>query len=156
MTKLGWMLISLAVAGCTLGPDYKRPEVDLPKDYGVAQSTAQLPEKWWTLFQDPVLDKLVDEALANNRDLRIAGERVEQSRAQVRIARAGLWPDAGVQYGASRSRSSGNTNFPPPAGSLESSDHRLVLTAQWELDFWGKFRRADEASRAELAASEAG
>jgi len=156
MTKLGLMLVSLAVAGCTLGPDYKRPEVDLPKDYGVAQSTAQLPEKWWTLFQDPVLDKLVDEALANNRDLRIAGERVEQSRAQVRIARSGLWPDAGVQYGASRSRSSGNTNFPPPAGSLESSDHRLVLTAQWELDFWGKFRRADEASRAELAASEAG
>jgi len=148
--------MAIVLAGCTVGPEYKRPEVDLPQNYGVGQRPVPAAENWWTLFHDPALDKLVEEALANNRDLRMAAERIEQSRAQVRIARAGLWPDAGVRFDASRSRSSAMTNFPQPPDSLESSSHRLVLQAQWELDFWGKFRRADEAARAELAASEAG
>ena len=148
--------MAIVLAGCTVGPEYKRPEVDLPQNYGVGQRPVPAAENWWTLFRDPALDRLVEEALANNRDLRMAAERIEQSRAQVRIARAGLWPDAGVRFDASRSRSSAMTNFPQPPDSLESSSHRLVLLAQWELDFWGKFRRADEAARAELAASEAG
>ena len=156
MIKLSPCLASLLLAGCMLGPDYKRPEVDLPKDYGVAQAPTPAPEKWLAVFQDPVLDKMIEEALAANYDLRIAAERIEQSRAQFVIARAGLWPDAGVRYDTSRSRSSEKTSFPPPADAIEASSHRLVLTAQWELDFWGKFRRATEASRAELAASEVG
>ena len=154
--KAAAAVLSASLAACTVGPNYQRPDVDLPKDLGVAPSPAPAPEKWWTLFHDPVLDRLIEEGLANNRDLRMAAERIDQARAQVRVAQAGLWPDAGVRYDASRSRSSSMTNFPPPLDSLESSSHRLVLTAQWELDFWGKFRRADEAARAELAASEAG
>ena len=156
MTKLLAAAFTLALAGCAVGPNYQRPDVDLPKEYGVPQSTAALPDKWWTIFQDPVLDKLIDEALAANRDLRIAAARIEQSRAQFVVARSGLSPDAGVKYDASRSRSSADTSFPPPPDALTSNDHRLVLTAQWELDFWGKYRRATEAARADLAASEAG
>jgi multidrug efflux system outer membrane protein len=148
----------MLLASCAIGPDYRRPETDLPKDYGVAQSQAQAPERWWTLFQDPVLDKLVDEALAANRDLKAAAFRIEQARAQFTIARASLSPDAGVEYDASRTRlserASGSAQIPPEF--IESSNHRLVLRASWELDFWGKFRRATEAARAELAATEAG
>ena len=143
-------------AGCAIGPDYKRPEVDLPKDFGVVQTTSQPPEHWWALFKDPVLDKLVDEALNYNRDLKAAAYRVEQARAQFVIVRANLTPDAGVGYDASRSRSSEKSSFPPPPDAIESSSHRLVLRASWELDFWGKWRRATEAAKAELAASEAG
>ena len=158
MTK-GWIPAFAGMtllAACTVGPNYSRPDVDLPKDYAVAQSQVPAPERWWVVFQDPVLDKLVDEALAANRDLKAAAQRVEQARAQVAIARSDLWPDAGIQYGASRSRSSEKTSFPPPADALTANSHRLVLAASWEIDFWGKYRRATEAARAELAASDAG
>src|SRR5205085_4506184 len=149
---------SLLLVSCTVGPDYRRPDVDLPKDFGVAQSAAALPAKWWALFNDPVLDRLVDEALAANRNLRVAAERVEEARAQLTIARAALWPDAGVEAKASRDRISALTaGFGlPPGVPLQTDTRRLVFTAAWELDFWGKFRRATEAARAELAASEAG
>jgi multidrug efflux system outer membrane protein len=146
----------LILAGCALGPDYERPETDLPKDFGVVQGQAQAPQRWWVLFQDPVLDKLVDEALAANRDLRAAAARIEQARGQAMAARAALTPDAGVEYDASRTRNSERSSFPTPPEFIEASSHRLVMRASWELDFWGKFRRASEAARADLAASEAG
>jgi multidrug efflux system outer membrane protein len=130
--------------------------MDLPKDFGVPQAATKAAENWWAIFGDPVLDKMVEEALAANRDLRAAAERIEQARAQVTIARARLSPDAGVQYDASRTRSSEKGVFPMPPEFIEASSHRLALTASWELDFWGKYRRATEAARADLAASEAG
>jgi outer membrane protein, multidrug efflux system len=146
----------LVLSGCMVGPDYKRPELDLPKDYGVTQAPVPAPERWWTIFNDPVLDKLVEEALAANRDLRAAAERIEQARAQYVIARASLSPDAGIQAGVNRNRASALGSAPIPSDFLETTTHRVVLTAAWELDFWGKFRRATEAARAELVASEAG
>ena len=158
MIKLhpGAVLLSLALSGCALGPDYKRPDVELPDSLGLAQASNAKVERWWTLFSDPVLDKLVDEPLAHNRDLRVAAFRIEQSRAQVAIARSDQWPDAGIDASRSRNRSSALGSFPLPPEALETNTHRLVLRASWELDFWGKYRRATEAARAELAASEAG
>ncbi len=150
------VMLAALLTACTVGPNYSRPDADLPKDYGVAQAQVPAPERWWFVFQDPVLDKLVDESLAANRDLRAAAERVEQARAQVAIARSDQWPNAGIQYGASRARSSEKTGIPLPPDAITTSDHRLVLAASWELDFWGKYRRASEAARAELAASDAG
>ena len=150
------LAVALMLSACAIGPDYERPQVDLPKEFGVQQAQVKAAENWWTLFRDPVLDRLVEEALAANRDLRAAAERIEQSRAQVMIARARLSPDAGVRYDASRTRSSEQGSFPLPPEFIEVDSHRLVFTASWELDFWGKFRRATEAARAELAASEAG
>jgi len=150
------MMLAASLAACTLGPNYSRPDVDLPKDYAVAQSQVPAPERWWVIFQDPVLDRMVDEALAANRDLRAAAERIEQARAQVRIERSALSPDAGVEYNASRSRASTLSGMPIPDEYVETTSHRLVLRASWELDFWGKFRRSTEAARAELVASEAG
>ena len=120
---------SLLLVSCTVGPDYRRPDVDLPKDFGVAQSAAALPAKWWALFNDPVLDRLVDEALAANRNLRVAAERVEEARAQLTIARAALWPDAGVEAKASRDRISALTagfGLPQPTVKADSKIRKQI------------------------------
>jgi outer membrane protein, multidrug efflux system len=150
------VFIAALLCACTVGPDYTRPEVDLPGDFAVAQAATPAPERWWSLFADPVLDQLVDEALAHNRDLRAAAERIEQARAQVGIARSDMWPDAGIDAQRSRTRASEQGSFPLPPEAIETNSYRVVLRASWELDFWGKYRRATEAARAELAASEAG
>ena len=147
---------TMLLAGCTVGPDYKRPDLDLPKEYGIAQASVPAPERWWGVFNDPVLDGLVEEALAANRDLRAAAERIEQARAQFVIDRAALSPDAGIDASVTRSRASQLGTVPIPPEFLTTTDHRLVLRASWEIDFWGKYRRATEAARAELVASEAG
>lgn len=156
MTRFVAALVPLLLAACTLGPDYKRPEVDLPADFGVGQSNLPAAERWWTVFQDPVLDKLVEEALANNRDLRMAAERVEQARAQLGITRADQLPTAGIDARRSRDRASERGSFPLPPDAIETDTYRAVVRASWEIDFWGKYRRATEAARAELAASDAG
>ena len=148
--------LTMFLQGCTVGPNFARPDLDLPKDFGVAQSPSPADEKWWTLFQDPVLDRLVTEALAANHDLRAAAERIEQARAQVAIARSDMWPDAGIDASSSRSRATQLGSIPLPPDAIVTNDHRLVLRFSWELDFWGKYRRATEAARAELLASEAG
>jgi len=151
------LLIAWLVSACTLGPDYVRPAVDLPKDLGVAQSTVPAPDRWWSVFGDPVLDRLVDESLAANRDLLAAAERIEQARAQLRITRAGESPDAGIEAERSRTHLSDKTGgIPLPPDAIETNSNRLVLRAAWEIDFWGKFRRGTESARAELAVSEAG
>ena len=147
---------AMLLAGCTVGPSYSRPEVDLPKDYGVAQASVPAPERWWAMFNDPVLDRLVDEALAASHNLRAAAERIEQSRAQFAITRADQLPSAGVEATRSRARSSALGSVPVPADALTTNDNRLVLRFSWEIDFWGKYRRATEAARADLVANEAG
>jgi len=153
------LMVALAImmlAGCTVGPDYKRPEIDLPKDYGVAQSSAPAPQKWWLVFGDPVLDRMVDEALGANYDLKAAAARIENARGRLAIARAPLTPDVGVRGSVSRDRASALGSVPIPPDFLETKTHRLELAASWELDFWGKYRRGSEAARAELVATEAG
>ena len=115
----GWALLIVALAllimlmqGCTVGPDYKRPEMDLPREYGVTQSTVPSSGKWWTLFNDPVLDRLEEEALAANYDLRAAAERIEQARAQLSIAHGDQLPSAGVEASRARARASQLGTFP--------------------------------------------
>ena len=149
-------LLMMFLAGCAIGPDYERPKVDLPTQYGVAQSPTPPAQKWWSVFGDPVLDRLVDEALAANYDLKAAAERIEAARGRLAIARAPLTPDVGIQGTISRDRASQLGAAPIPADYLETKTHRLALVASWELDFWGKYRRASEAARSELAATEAG
>ena len=147
---------ALLLAACTVGPNFTRPEVELPPDYGLPPAAASpAAEKWWTLFDDPALDRLVEEALAANRDLRMAAARIDQAAGQLSIARAEQLPVAGVAADRSRTRASeraGGLALPPEA--IVTDTHRLVVRASWELDFWGKFRRATEAARAELLAAE--
>jgi multidrug efflux system outer membrane protein len=149
-------LLVMFLQGCTVGPDYKRPDVDLPEKYGVVQSTQAAGQDWWKVFNDPLLDRLEEEALGHNRDLRAAAERIEQARAQVRITGADQLPSVGVEATRSRTRSSAVGPLPLPPDFIETTDNRLVARLSWELDFWGKYRRATEAARANLVATEAG
>jgi multidrug efflux system outer membrane protein len=146
----------LVLAGCTVGPDYERPPIELPEKLAAAPSPVPAAPKWWTLFGDPVLDALIEEALAANRDLAAAAARVEQARAKAAIARGEQLPAVGLEAQRSRDRSSERGSFPPPPESIESTRNYAALRFSWELDFWGKYRRASEAARAELLAAEAG
>lgn len=139
--------------GCkSVGPDFVPPEVQSPESYRFAASDAQAVDdlKWWELFDDPVLHELVSTALANNRDLKVALSRIEEARAFYGFTRADEFPaiDIGAggtagNYSGSRSRDT-NTNI------------YIAPTLSWELDFWGKFRRATAAAQAEMLASEFG
>ncbi len=147
---------AMLLAGCTVGPGYTRPGMDLPGEYGVVQASVPAPERWWTVFNDPVLDRLVDEALAANNDLAAAAQRIDEARAQVAVTRGDELPSVGVEATRSRTRASSLGSFPLPPEAITTNDNRLVLRLSWELDFWGKYRRATEAARAELIASQAG
>lgn len=159
MSRLCCIALSLLITtSCTLGPKYKRPPVPVPDTFrGSASNTAPTSqslgdEKWWTVFQDPQLEALIREALVQNYDMRIAAARVLQAQASLGITRADQFPT--VFGGASAY----NNRYPRTQvlPAFESSPMQLNLGLSWELDFWGKFRRATEAARAELLATEWG
>lgn len=147
-------LATAAVAGCTLGPRYSRPEVPTPDRFyptvAPAEAASLADRPWWDLFSDPALRSLVDEALTNSHDIRIAAARVEESRARYGIA-ASYWYPA-VSYAASDSRTKTSTYaFPSDlTGTLIVANPAV----SWELDLWGRIRRLNEAARAQVLASE--
>lgn len=151
-------LALLAFAGCrSLGPSYQRPALPLPESYSQAPATAAgAPEAWWTLFGDPALDKLEDEALGANQDLAAAAARVEESRALLGLTDANRYPEVGAGVAASRTRLSQESAQLPPGFPLETTDLRATANFRYELDFWGRYARASEAARADLLATEEG
>jgi multidrug efflux system outer membrane protein len=147
-------LAFVTLAGCAVGPNYRRPQVASPTQFrgelspGQAASLADQP--WWKIFDDPALASLIDEALRNNYDLRAAGWRVEQARAEAGIARSTFFPQAQAGGGWSRSRSSSYlTGSTPP---VELYDVNLGLS--WEIDLWGRIRRLNEAALAAYLGTE--
>jgi multidrug efflux system outer membrane protein len=141
-----------------LGPNYKRPAIDTPGVYRDSQpSTASSEslgnEKWWEVFQDPVLQELIRTALQQNYDVRIAASRVLQAQAQLGIARANQFPivSAGAQAFSER-----NPKISSAFPSYEANAGEVDLSVVWNLDFWGKYRRQTEAARATLLASQWG
>ena len=148
--------LMVALAGCmTVGPDYKRPQSDMPEQWPGATSTDPVSATWWKTYNDSVLDKLVDEALLQNLDLRQAIARVAEARAGLGIARADQYPGVTANGSASRNRASQNSLQGIPAGTdPEFSSYQATLNAAYEIDFWGKYRRASEAARAELLGSQ--
>jgi NodT family efflux transporter outer membrane factor (OMF) lipoprotein len=157
-----WIIAALALAltGCTLGPNYHRPQVAVPDQFRNAPAAAGpnsiADTKWFDLFQDDTLKQLVTTALANNFDLRIAAERVLEARAQYGITHAGLFPtlDGQGQFTASRTSSVGSFNFIPKGSNLSTSYTQAALSFSWEIDLWGRIRRLSEAARAQYLASE--
>lgn len=141
----------LLLTGCMVGPDFQKPAVDTPESFRFAgpEAAEAANLKWWELFNDPVLDTLVRTALRENKDVLLAASRVEEARASLGFTRADMYPAFDIQAGA------GTGNF---AGGRKSdstdSNFFIAPTLNWEIDFWGKFRRANEAARAELVASE--
>jgi len=153
--RLAFLALALALAGCTLGRDYARPAVSTPEGWrGAAQAApASLADlAWWQLFEDEALRGLVEAALEANQDLRVAVSRVEQARALLGATRAAQFPDLSASASATTNRFS-NTVRPRDQGGEVGL---LAATADlaFEIDLWGRLRRASEAARAELLASE--
>ena len=147
-------------SGCTVGPNYKRPSTDVPTSYRTleppvsagapasAQSLAD--EKWWEVFQDEELQKLIRTALQQNYDTRIAAARVLEAQAQVGLARANQLPNVNVSGVGTGLRNP--VEGPIPAYTFEYG--HIGANASWDLDFWGKYRRGTEAARAQLLATD--
>ena len=171
---LGVLVGLIGMIGCTVGPNYKRPAVDVPGVYrgatadssdstaaqGAQAKAQQLEtgqsvqslgdEKWWDVFQDPELQSLIRTALKNNYDVRIAAARVLQAQAQLGITRADQFPT--VTGGGSITDQRSPQIGPIPA--YEVALGQLAASVSWSPDFWGKYRRATEAARANLLASQ--
>ncbi len=145
-------LLALA-GGCVMGPDYRRPALDLPAGYrdqvgpAEAASLADLP--WWSVFRDEALQRLAAEAVGSNCTLRAAAARVAQYQAMLGVAQADYYPQLGYSAEAGRQRTSTLLTGPVTANQFGGS-----LGASWELDLWGRIRRGTEAARAELLGAE--
>jgi multidrug efflux system outer membrane protein len=171
-----FLIFSIAVwSGCAVGPNYKRPAVDAPGMYRgastgtpatpAAPSTSEKPavspasqptatslgdEKWWDVFEDPELQRLIRTALKNNYDVRIAATRVLQAQAQLGITRADQYPSLSVGGSDADQRSPAIGPIP----SYEVSLGQVTASAAYNVDFWGRYRRATESARANLLANE--
>jgi multidrug efflux system outer membrane protein len=155
------LAVAAALSACAVGPDYKRPAFELPSFWtkeapAATPVAAKTPEKWWSVYGDTQLDGLVAEALEHNRDLVAAAARIEQARAGLTIVDADRYPVISASGTRSRTRLSSVGATPIPAAYLENNDTRVTLNASYETDFWGRYRRASEAARADLVATEAG
>lgn len=160
-------LLMLMVVGCNVGSNYKRPATSTPQNFrgALAPEIAPSPEavaslgdrQWSAVFQDPILRRLIAEALQNNLDLRVAAQRVLEAQAQVGITRSQQLPSigAGGSYSALQLPSgiAGKNSDGTPANSFLSGGG-FSASAAWNLDFWGMYRRQTEAARAELLASQ--
>ncbi|WP_137719314.1 efflux transporter outer membrane subunit [Methylobacillus flagellatus] len=151
--KKSTLLISLALlASCAMvGPDYQRPASELPANYTAPQQAsdgAVLSPTWWTLYQDPQLNQLVEQALARNTDIRIALARVEEADAAMREVGAALFPAVNLTGGGTRSRVTEAGAF-PVFSSNPRENYVISAGTSFELDFWGKLRRGKEAAKAQ-------
>lgn len=147
----------LPLVGCLLGPNYQRPSVETPDAYRyeITEARDAANTLWWRQFQDPVLDDLIAEALANNKSVKIAAANVEQAAGALTQARSPLYPQVSADASGARQRSSesGATPVPPSVPNPQTS-YQLVAGASWEINLWGRIRRLSEAARANLFASE--
>ncbi len=149
--------LGIFLTGCKVGPNYKRPNTDAPASFRglapeeAAASSAQSlgDQKWWEVFQDEQLQKLIRVALEQNFDARIAATHVLEAEARLGITRANQFPTVNVV-------GTGTNLHNPATGPIPSyglTIEKVIASASWEIDFWGKYRRGTEAARAELLAS---
>lgn len=155
--------VALALlAGCAVGPDYKKPSVNAPAQYRFTENQTTntvASQPWWEVFQDPALQTLIHIALTNNYDLQVAAARVEQARWQAAVANSAFYPQINYAGDVGRGKNAlFNTPSPlsdgkSPTGGKASS--ALVgLDTFWEIDFWGRIRRSSEAAKAQYLATE--
>jgi len=163
-TSTGWVGLAMVVllAGCAVGPDYKRPDIQLPAAYpdtkqsstNASSEQGRLSSDWWKLYNDKTLDGLVASAMKNNTDLHRAVAQIDEAEAVMAQANSTLFPE--IDLGASSSRSHSSTLNATPLFSgvpRTYNSNRLALSTSFELDFWGKLRRASQAARAQVLSS---
>lgn len=139
----------LLLAGCSFAPEYQRPKMEMPSAWRNEVQGETPDVRWWRRFEDPVLTELVEEALTANRDIAAAAARVDYARSQLGLARAEQLP---LLSGQGRAVPTWVDNTRAGVGE---STHAGLFNAAWELDFWGKYRNAAEAARAQLLGTEA-
>jgi multidrug efflux system outer membrane protein len=156
---LSSLLIALLLSGCMVGPDYKRPSANVPAAFRAsspeqakAEAASLGDQKWWEVFRDEQLQSLIRTAIQQNYDVRIAATRVLQAQAQLGITRSNQFPSVAAAADLSAQGNSKSIVLP----ALEQSTGSLYLSAAWQLDFWGQYRRATESARASLLATEWG
>lgn len=140
------------MAGCSLGPDYEKPAVEVPKAflYGGDPSDRAADIDWWELFQDPALNGLIQEALENNKNVQIAAANIEQADAVLMQVQSPLFPALGYSAEADNQRSAESSIRLP---NNPKTAYQAFASASWELDLWGRMRRLSEAARADLLAT---
>ncbi len=156
MKRVFALLVTATLAGCAMGPNYRRPAVATPDQFygaSAAPTAASIADQpWWEVFRDPALRALIDEALRNGYDARIAAARVEEARARYGIAGAARYPAIGYSAGAERGHTSQYATPSDVTGSLIVAN----VSVSWEADLWGRIRRLNEAARAQYLATEEG
>ena len=155
---LVWVLTLLLAACAPVGPDYQPPRPDLPARWGTEHgrqfpATIDSDNRWWNLFNDPLLNDLLDRAIAANHDLRIAGSRIKAARARYRMASASSGPSLAAEATSTHSRRSDNTGSTNNDRDSQNL-YQAGFDADWEIDLFGGQRRSVEASAAAFSASE--
>jgi outer membrane protein, multidrug efflux system len=166
--RIGTLALIFLAAGCTVGPNYERPDLAAPVGWKEAQQTgvdarsAEL-SRWWSAFNDPLLDSLVERAVRSNLDLRLAEARIREARASRVVTAAGAWPTVDVSGSYTRNRASENAIGAPAQGAvvapsgggpnLDQNLYRSGFDANWEIDVFGGVRRSVEAADATIEAT---
>lgn len=155
----------LLAGGCSVGPNYQKPDLPVPalwqeaQQKGVDTRSAELA-RWWSVFNDPVLNSLVERAVRSNLDLRLAEARIREARATRAVIASGAWPNLNVSGSYSRNRSSENAIGVPSQGAvlaptsrganLDQNFYQTGFDANWEIDVFGRVRRSVEAADATI------
>lgn len=150
------LLLVMALSGCVSLPEMKQLKADLPASWQTNEQEGKPQEAvaadWWKAYNDPALDALMTEALAHNRDLKLAAARIEEVRANLGLAEADRYPEARIDGNVGRNRVTSKGTM--PVTSPTNNNFKLNLQAAWEVDLWGRYRAASAAARADLLATE--
>ncbi len=162
----GAVLALALFQGCAVGPNYQQPKTAVPAQWSAPKSGGETNlepsiASWWKSFKDPQLDSLIERAARSNLDLRIAQARVREARAHYRMTSADLWPTVDAAGSYARQRQSKNQpllgSMPMPSGvPYENNVYQAGFDASWEIDVFGGKRRATEAAKAQVSASQFG
>jgi outer membrane protein, multidrug efflux system len=151
-------ILALQLCACTVGPDYRRPDIEVPAIWrlGATEANEISNIAWWDQFEDPVLSDLVRSALVDNQDLKVATASVDRALAEYGIVRSAQFPQVDASASALREGVSQNGALAVPGGKHVFNSYGVNLSASFELDVWGRLRRASESARAALLATEEG
>ena len=156
---IAFSLSILVLSGCAIGPDYRRPVIVTPSSWRVEEREANdfANTTWWEQFDEPVLNELIQTALKENKDVKIAAGRVEEFMGRYGVTRAAQFPQVTASGSALRQGFSDLTNpLPSPTLDNPGTFFQTFLNASWQIDLWGQLRRATEAARADLLSTEEG
>jgi NodT family efflux transporter outer membrane factor (OMF) lipoprotein len=152
MTKLSIFAVTLILTGCVVGPTYQAPTTAVPEHWSAnagEPSSAQALKSFWTTFDDPILIRLIQQAIESNYDLKIAAERIRVAHDTVRVAASGSLPQIGIGTAVESRRQTQTIDWPPPSPKYgEYPYYALGFDASWELDLFGEIQRRKESARA--------